>query len=148
MGFLLLSHKFLGFCSLYSNLFSEFSDWINFTEVSQNLCFQQWLSSRESSCNAGDLQENVGLIPGSGRSPGERNGNPLRSFCLENSMERGAWWATVHGVTREQLNNNNRSQSSPALLCLLLSPASEFLILVVVIFSSQICIYFFMLSIS
>ena len=47
--------------------------------------------------NAGDL----GLIPGLGRSPGEGNGNPLQYFCLENSMDRGAWWATVHGVAEE-----------------------------------------------
>ena len=41
-----------------------------------------------------------GLIPGSGRSPGEGNGNPLQYSCLENPMDRGAWWATVHGVTK------------------------------------------------
>jgi len=40
------------------------------------------------------------LIPGSGRSPGERNGNPLQYSCLENPMDRGAWQATVHGVAR------------------------------------------------
>ena len=43
--------------------------------------------------------EDVGLIPGSGRSPGVGNHNPLQYSCLENSMDRGAWWATVHGVT-------------------------------------------------
>ena len=41
-------------------------------------------------------------IPGSGRSPGNGNGNPLQYSCLENPMERGAWWATVHGVTKSQ----------------------------------------------
>ena len=46
--------------------------------------------------NAGDS----GSIPGSGRSPGEENGNPLQCSCLGNAMDRGAWWATVHGVTR------------------------------------------------
>ena len=46
--------------------------------------------------NAGDL----GLIPGLGRSPGEGNGYPLQYSCLENSMGRGTWWATVHGVTK------------------------------------------------
>ena len=51
--------------------------------------------SKESACNAGDL----GLIPGSGRFPGEGNGNPLQYSCLENSMDRGAWWATVYAVT-------------------------------------------------
>ena len=44
--------------------------------------------------NAGD----PGSIPGSGRSPGEENGNPLQYYCLENPMDRGAWQATVHGV--------------------------------------------------
>ena len=51
---------------------------------------------KESACSAGDL----GLIPVSGRSPGEGNGNPLQYSCLENPMDRGAWQAIVHGVTR------------------------------------------------
>ena len=42
----------------------------------------------------------LGSIPGLGRFPGEGNGNPLQSSCLENPMDRGAWWATVHGVAR------------------------------------------------
>ena len=46
--------------------------------------------------NAGDSDS----IPGSGRSPGGGNGNPLQSSCLENPMHRGAWWATVHGVAK------------------------------------------------
>ena len=50
---------------------------------------------KKSACNAGDL----GLIPGSGKSPGERNGYPLQYSCLENPMDRGAWRAIVHGVT-------------------------------------------------
>ena len=45
---------------------------------------------------------NVGLIPGMGRYPGEGNGNPLQYSCLENSMDRGAWQATVHGVAKSQ----------------------------------------------
>jgi len=49
--------------------------------------------SKESACYAGDL----GSIPGLGRSPGEGNGNPLQYSCLENSMDRGAWWARVLG---------------------------------------------------
>ena len=55
------------------------------------------------SINVGDL----GSIPGSGRFPGEGNGNPLQYSCLENSMDGGAWWVTVHGVTksRTQLSN-------------------------------------------
>ena len=53
------------------------------------------LSGKESACNAGDL----GLIPGSGRSPGEGNSNLLQYSCLGNPMDRGAWQAAVHGVT-------------------------------------------------
>ena len=52
---------------------------------------------KESTCNAGD----PGSIPGWGRSPGEGNGNPLQ-YCLENSMDRGAWQATVHVVAKSQ----------------------------------------------
>ena len=53
-------------------------------------------ADKESACNAG----NMGLIPELGRSPGEGNGNPLQYSCLENSMDREAWWATVHGVEK------------------------------------------------
>ena len=55
---------------------------------------------KNPSANAGDTGD-VGLISGSGRSPGEGNGNPLLYSCLGNPMDRGAWWATVHGVTKE-----------------------------------------------
>ena len=57
-------------------------------------------SGSESACNTGDL----GSIPGSGRSPGEGNGYPLPYSCLENSMDRGAWWATVMGSERVRHN--------------------------------------------
>ena len=50
--------------------------------------------SKESACSAGDLD----LIPGLGRSPGKGNGYPRQHFCLENSVDRGAWWATARGV--------------------------------------------------
>ena len=50
--------------------------------------------------NAGAIRD-AGLFPGSGRSPGEGNGNPLQYSCLENSMDRGAWRATVHRVAKE-----------------------------------------------
>ena len=53
---------------------------------------------KEPTCNTGD----PGSIPGSGGSSGEGNGNPLQYSCLENSMDRGAWWATVHGVAKSQ----------------------------------------------
>ena len=49
--------------------------------------------------NAGDTRD-AGSIPRSGRSPEEGNGNPLQYSCLENSMDRGFWWATVHGVAK------------------------------------------------
>ena len=51
--------------------------------------------------NVGDAGD-IGLIPGSGRSPGGGNGNPLQYSCLENSMDRGAWQATVNGATKNQ----------------------------------------------
>ena len=53
---------------------------------------------KASARNAGD----PGSIPGLGRSPGGGNGNPLRYSCLGNSMDRGAWWATIHGVAKSQ----------------------------------------------
>ena len=49
------------------------------------------------------MQEIQGLILGSGRYPGEGNGNPLQYSCLKNSMDRGAWWATVYGVTKSDM---------------------------------------------
>ena len=58
-----------------------------------------WFPGKASAHNSGD----PGLIPGSGRSPGEGNSNPLQySCCLENSMDGGAWWATVHGVAKSR----------------------------------------------
>ena len=61
-----------------------------------NMGFPGGSDGEESACNAAD----PGLIPGSGRSPGEGNGNPLRYACLENPMDRGAWRAIVNGVTK------------------------------------------------
>ena len=60
--------------------------------------FPSGSDSKESACSAGDL----GSFPGLGRSPGEVNGNILQYSCLENSMDRGAWWATVHGVAKSR----------------------------------------------
>ena len=62
------------------------------------VCIPRWCSDEEAACNAGD----TGLIPGSGRSPGEGNGNPLQYSCLGNAMDRGAWRAAVHGVTNSR----------------------------------------------
>ena len=60
--------------------------------------FPRWLSAEESTCNAGDL----GSIPGSRRSPGGGNGNPHQYSCLENTMDRGAWWAKFHGLNESK----------------------------------------------
>ena len=70
-----------------------------------------WVSGKEPACNAGD----TGSIPGLGRFLQEGHGNPLQYSCLENLMNRRAWWATVHGVTKswtlKRPNNNNSSDS-------------------------------------
>ena len=57
----------------------------------------QWLKKKKSPWQA----EDMGLIPGSGRSPGEGSGNPFQYSCLGNPVDRGAWWAIVHGVAKE-----------------------------------------------
>ena len=62
------------------------------------LVFPGGSDGKESTCNAGD----TGSIPGSGRSPGEVNGNPLLCSCLENSMDRRAWRVTAHGITKSR----------------------------------------------
>ena len=56
---------------------------------------------RNPSANAGDVGD-VGSLPGSGRSPGGGHGNPLQYSCLENAMNRGAWWASVHRVAKNR----------------------------------------------
>ena len=61
------------------------------------------LDDKESTCEA----EGPGLIPGSGRYPEEGNGYPFQYTCLENPMDRGAWWATVRGVTKSQTQLSN-----------------------------------------
>ena len=68
--------------------------------------------SKEYACNVGDL----GSIPGLGRFPGEGNGNPLKYSFLENSIDRGAWWAIVHGVAKSQIQVTNTFIS----LCILI----------------------------
>ena len=68
----------------------------------QVMCFPAGSDSKESACNAGDPVS----IPDLGRSPGEGKGNPRQYSCLENPMDGGAWWATVHGVTKSQTRLN------------------------------------------
>ena len=65
---------------------------------SPSKCLPGGSDGTASACNAGDL----GSISGSRRPPGEGNGNPLQDSCLENSMDGGAWWATVHGVAKSR----------------------------------------------
>ena len=71
----------------------------------------QWLSGKESACNAGDPAEEVS-IPVSERSPGGRHGYPLQYSCLGNAMDRGAWQAIVHEVAR--VGNDLETNPSPS----------------------------------
>ena len=71
------------------------------SQVDMALGLPRWLSGKESACSTGDTGDK-GAIPGLGRSPRGRNGNLLQFSCLENSTDRGAWQATVHGVTKGQ----------------------------------------------
>ena len=67
--------------------------------ISHTMGFPGGSAVKNPSANAGDTSS----IPRSGRSPGKGNGNPLQYSCLENSMERGAWWATVNGTAMSQI---------------------------------------------
>ena len=87
--------------NLYYRHFIYWTEWTETKIIYKNLLmtnkgFPYSSAGKESACNAGDL----GLIPRWGRSSGEGNGNPLQYSCLENPMDRGACWATVHGVAR------------------------------------------------
>ena len=89
-------------------------------------------AGKESACHVGDL----GSIPGLGRSPGEGNGNPPQYACLENPMDGGAWWATVHGVakSRTRLSDFTSLHFALSLLCLILIKWLSFPILFFKIF--------------
>ena len=82
--------------------------WRSFFQPTFPLGFPHGSDGRESACNAGDL----GSIPELERSPGEGNGNPLQYSCLENPMDRGAWWATVHGVAKTGLSEETTRADS------------------------------------
>ena len=69
------------------------------------------LSSKETTCNAGDTGDS-GSVPGSGRSPGEGNGNPLQYASLGNPMDRGARWATVLGLQESGVNEQLNHQTN------------------------------------
>ena len=82
------------------------------TQVIHVMAFPGGTVVKNPSANVGD----AGSIPGLGRSPGEGNDNSLQHSCLKNSMDRGDWWAVVHGTAKEsdmnyQLNNNNNKDT-------------------------------------
>ena len=79
-----------------SNIFCSLPSFLKGTSITY--IFPGGSEGKASACNAGDS----GSIPGSGRSPGVGNGNPLQYSCLENPMDREAWWATVHRVSKSQ----------------------------------------------
>ena len=83
--------------TLIANTTNLILAWINGNLMSTS-GFPGGSEVKASAHNAGD----PGSIPGMGRSPGEGNGDPLQCSCLENPMDRGAWWATVHGVTKSR----------------------------------------------
>ena len=83
-----------------STMFSRFIHTVNFPSGSDD---------KESAYNTGDL----GLIPGLGRSPGGQHGNPLQYSCLETPMDRGAWWAIVHGVAKSRTQLSNQAHTHP-----------------------------------
>ena len=93
-----------------NSMVSLLSKWLNSVLF---LGFPEGLVSKESTCNAEDL----GLIPGSGRSPGERNGNPLQYSCLENPMDKGAWRVTVLGSQRVKHSWVTNTHSIPMCVC-------------------------------
>ena len=88
-------HPFYGNCQVNVWIAS-----LSFRHIYVYICmgFPGSLDNKESACNARDLS----LIPGLGRSPGKGNGYPLKYSCMENSMGREAWWATVHGTAKSQ----------------------------------------------
>ena len=88
-----LSHP----CRCYPDLIRAPHSWRKIESYTKK-GFPGGSDGKESACNAGD----PGLMHGSGRSPGEGNGNPLQNSCLENSMDRGAWLATVHGFSKSR----------------------------------------------
>ena len=62
----------------------------------------RWLSSKEVACSTGDTGD-MGLMPGLRRSPGGGHDNPFQNFCLENPLDKEAWWSTVHRVVKSQI---------------------------------------------
>ena len=87
----------LACCNSWGHKESDRTEQLNLTE----LAFQVALVVKNPPANAGDLRD-AGLIPGQEDPLEEGMANPLQYSCLENPMERGAWWATIHGVTKSR----------------------------------------------
>ena len=94
----------------YTNSHSHLIQWLLIPTVGQTQVLNYGSDSKESACNAGD----PGLIPGSGRSPGEGDGNNSSLFLPGKYMDRGAWWAAVHGVTNSWAWLSNELQACQA----------------------------------
>ena len=110
-------HSFFLFPSLPLPLLLPFS-FLSFKQMlKQILGFPRGSEVKVSACNAGDL----GSICRSGRSPGEGNGNPLQYSCLENPMDGGAWWVTVHGVAKSWTRLSDFAHSLKTNLCVNIS---------------------------
>ena len=82
--------------------------WTSWIDMSVSICICMWglpqrFIGKESACNGGDIGD-AGSAPEPGRSPGEGNSNPLQYSCLENSMYRGVWQTTIHGITKSWNN--------------------------------------------
>ena len=90
------------------SLFALFGDpWPSYLLPSQRdrlLFWYSWAFLMAQMINGLQYGRGLGLIPGLGRSPGRGHGNPFHYSCLENPMDRGAWWATVHRFTKEELD--------------------------------------------
>ena len=119
------------------HIFPDASETVRITEAAQGereeICVTSQVAHwvKNSTANAGDTRD-AGSIPGSGRSPGEENGNPLQYSCLENPMDRGAWWARVHGVPESDTTEHTHAH----LLTELQAPPD-----VIFIFLQRLCLY-------
>ena len=120
-SFFIYSKSLLKF-SLYS---SSQGQGASFDHSLNSLDFPGGSDSKESACNAGDL----GSFPGLGRSSGEENSYPLQYSGLENSIDRGSWWAIVHGVTKttDRISLHLNSLSERLLISISLRSFSEVL---------------------